>query len=113
MDINWFNADYLPWLILFFPLLASALIMLVTNRSVIASQAVALTGIGLSWLLGMLLFVKTVWATDTHLGDEVFGSSLDWLDVGRYPFSMGVMVDPLTAYMLLMVPLACLLIFVY
>jgi NADH-quinone oxidoreductase subunit L len=113
MDINWFSADYLPWLIMFFPMLAAAIIMLVTNRSVVASQAVALVGIGLSWVLGMLLFVKTVWTTDKHLGEDVFGSQLDWLDVGRYTFRMGVLVDPLTAYMLLMVPLACLLIFIY
>ncbi len=33
--------------------------------------------------------------------------------MGKYTFRMGVMVDPLTAYMLLMVPLACLLIFIY
>ncbi len=113
MDVNWFSADYLPWLILFFPLLSAAIIMLVTNRSVIASQIVALTGIGLSWLLSMLLFVKVVWSSDAHLGEEVFGSQLNWLDVGKYTFRMGVLVDPLTAYMLLMVPLACLLIFIY
>jgi NADH-quinone oxidoreductase subunit L len=113
MDVNWFNADYLPWLIMFFPLLGAAIIMLLTNRSVVASQVVALTGIGLSWVLSMLLFVKVVWASDAHLGEEVFGSQLDWLDVGRYTFRIGVLVDPLTAYMLLMVPLACLLIFIY
>jgi NADH-quinone oxidoreductase subunit L len=113
MDVNWFNADYLPWLILFLPLLGAAIIMLVTNRSVIASQVVALTGIGLSWLLSMLLFVKVVWTSNVHLGEEVFGSQLNWLDVGKYTFRMGVLVDPLTAYMLLMVPLTCLLIFIY
>jgi NADH-quinone oxidoreductase subunit L len=113
MDVNWFNANYLPWLILFLPLLSAAIIMLVTNRSVVASQVVALVGIGLSWLLSMLLFVKVVWTTDAHLGEEVFGSQLNWLDVGKYTFRMGVMIDPLTAYMLLMVPLACLLIFIY
>jgi NADH-quinone oxidoreductase subunit L len=113
MDVNWFSADYLPWLILFLPLLGAAIIMLVTNRSVIASQAVALIGIGLSWVLSMVLFAKVVWATDKHLGQDIFGSQLNWLDVGKYTFRMGVLVDPLTAYMLLMVPLACLLIFIY
>ena len=28
MDVNWLNADYLPWLILFFPLLGAGIIML-------------------------------------------------------------------------------------
>jgi len=113
MDVNWFSADYLPWLIMFFPLLGFALIVLVTNRNVIVSQAVALIGIGIAWLLSMLLFIKTVWLTDKELGQDVFGSQLDWLKLGPETFRIGVMVDPLTAYMLLMVPLACLLIFIY
>ena len=113
MDVNWFNADYLPWLIMFFPLLSFMLIVLVTNRSVVVSQAVALTGIGISWLLSMLLFIKTVWVTDKELGHDIFGSQLDWMKLGPETFRLGVMVDPLTAYMLLMVPLACLLIFIY
>ncbi|MBN1563725.1 MAG: hypothetical protein JXA10_07795 [Anaerolineae bacterium] len=113
MDVNWFNANYLPWLILFFPLLSTAIIMLATNRSVVASQAVAAGGIGLSWVLSLLLFAKTVWTTDKALGQDIFGSQLDWMDIGPYTFRMGVAVDPLTAYMLLMVPLACLMIFIY
>jgi NADH:ubiquinone oxidoreductase subunit 5 (subunit L)/multisubunit Na+/H+ antiporter MnhA subunit len=113
MDVNWLNANYLPWLILFFPLLSAAIIMLVANRSVIASQAVSVGGIGLSWVLSLLLFVKTVWSTDKALGEDIFGSQLDWLDIGAHTFRVGVMVDPLTAYMLLMVPLACLMIFIY
>ena len=113
MDVNWFSADYLPWLIMLFPLLSFLVIVLGTSRSVIVSQVVALAGIGIAWLLSMLLFVKTVWATDKALGQEVFGSQLDWLKLGPQTFRVGVLVDPLTAYMLLMVPLVCLLIFVY
>ncbi|MCL4238348.1 MAG: NADH-quinone oxidoreductase subunit L [Anaerolineae bacterium] len=113
MDVNWFSADYLPWLIMLFPLLGFLVIVLGTNRSVIVSQAVALAGIGIAWLLSMLLFVKTVWTTDKALGQDVFGSQLDWLKLGAQTFRVGVLVDPLTAYMLLMVPLVCLLIFVY
>lgn len=113
MDINWFSADYLPWLIIALPLVSFGIISLFTTRSVVVSQLVAVTGIGLSWLFSMLLFIKTVWATDKSLGEDVFGSSTDWLTVGASTFKMGVLVDPLTAYVLLMVPLACLLIFIY
>ncbi|MBI5957997.1 MAG: NADH-quinone oxidoreductase subunit L, partial [Chloroflexi bacterium] len=113
MDINWLNANYLPWLILLFPLVSFMVIVLGTNRRVALSQWVALVGIGLSWVLSLLLFAKTVWASDHTLGHEIYGSALDWLSVGPYIVRMGVMVDPLTAYMLLMVPLACLLIFIY
>jgi NADH-quinone oxidoreductase subunit L len=113
MDVNWFSADDLPWLIMLFPLLSFLVIVLGTNRSVIVSQVVALAGIGIAWLLSMLLFVKTVWVTDKTLGHDVFGSQLDWLKLGTQTFRVGVLVDPLTAYMLLMVPLVCLLIFIY
>ncbi len=113
MDVNWLNANYLPWLIIGLPLLSFMLIALVTNRRVVVSQIIAMTGIGLAWLLSMLLFVKTVWATDKALGHEIFGSQIDWMKLGTETFRMGVLVDPLTAYMLLMVPLACLMIFIY
>ena len=113
MDINWFHADYLPWLILLFPLVSFLVIVLFTSKSTVLSQVVGLVGIGLSWALSMLLFVKTVWASDPALGERVYGSALDWMSLGRYTFRMGVLVDPLTAYMLLMVPLACLMIFIY
>lgn len=113
MNINWFDADYLPWLILFFPLLSFLIIVLFTSRSRILSHIVALSGIVIAWVLSMIEFVKVVWASDVELGREVFGSTIDWLTLGTATFRMGVLVDPLTAYMLLMVPLTCLLIFIY
>src|SRR5690554_2380507 len=113
MDINWFSADTLPWLILLFPFLSFLIIVLFTTRNKLLSALVAVAGIGISWVLSMVEFVKVVWASDVELGHEVFGSSFEWLDVGLLTVRMGVLVDPLTAYMLLMVPLACLLIFVY
>ncbi len=113
MDVNWFSADYLPWLILFFPLLSFVIIVLGTIRNVVASQVVAIAGIGISWVLSMVLFAKAVWLADETLGEHVYGSAMDWLNLGAETFRMGVQVDPLTAYMLLMVPLASLLIFIY
>ncbi len=90
MDINWFDADYLPWLILFFPLLAFSLIVLFTSRSRILSQTVALIGITVSWVLSMVVFVKTVWAADETLGDRVLwqraeldGPGHEYLQNGR------------------------------
>ena len=40
-------------------------------------------------------------------------SSIPWLPQGLNTLNMGVLVDPLTAVMLFMVPLACLMIFIY
>ncbi len=113
MDVNWLNADYLPWLIMLFPLLSFGAIVFGMGRSVVASQVTAIVGIGISWVLSLVLFAKTVWQADETLGERVYGSSLEWLDVGAYTFRMGVLVDPLAAYMLLMVPLAALMIFIY
>ena len=113
MELNWFDADYLPWLILFFPLLSFLLITLFTNRNRTLSHVIALAAIGISWVLSMIEFIQVVWASDAHLGEEVYGSTVDWMTLGATTFKMGVMVDPLTAYMLLMVPLTCLLIFIY
>ncbi|NDJ75865.1 MAG: hypothetical protein GYB65_06375 [Chloroflexi bacterium] len=113
MDVNWLDVNYISWLILFFPFLSFAIIALFTSRNLVVSQAVALVGIGLSWVLSMALFVRGVWGLDRDLGHDPFGSSTDWMDLGTHTFEMGVLVDPLTMFMLLMVPLACLLIFVY
>jgi len=113
MDINWLSADYLPWLILAFPLVSFLVIALFTARNAALSQAVALAGIGIAWVLSMIEFAHVVWIKDIELGKSVVGSQLEWMDIGAYTFKVGVMVDPLTAYMLLMVPLACLLIFIY
>ncbi|MBN1680356.1 MAG: hypothetical protein JW966_08680 [Anaerolineae bacterium] len=113
MDINWLDADYLPWLILFFPLLSFGIIVLFTARNHVLSQAVALAGIGIAWVLSLIEFAHVAWIGDLELGKEVYGSTTGWLDLGKNTFEMGVMVDPLTAYMLLMVPLACLMIFIY
>ncbi len=40
-------------------------------------------------------------------------SSIPWLPQGLNTLNMGVLVDPLTAAMLFMVPIACLMIFIY
>jgi NADH-quinone oxidoreductase subunit L len=114
MDVNWLHVDYLPWLILFFPLLSFAIITLFTSERLILSQAVAVIGIGLSWVLSMAVFAKVVWGFEVRdIGERPVGSATEWLDYGSRTLKLGVMVDPLTAYMLLMVPLACLLIFIY
>ena len=113
MDVNWLSADYLPWLIPFFPLASFLIITLFTTRRVVVSQVVALIGIGLAWVASMAEFIHVVWVKDIELGQNVVGSDVDWMSLGANTFKVGVMVDPLTAYMLLMVPLACLLIFIY
>jgi NADH-quinone oxidoreductase subunit L len=52
--------------------------------------------------------------TEGEHGSPAFiESSIPWLPQGLNTLNMGVLVDPLTAVMLFMVPLACLMIFIY
>ncbi|MEP6988366.1 MAG: hypothetical protein ABI970_22370, partial [Chloroflexota bacterium] len=135
------NANLLPWLVPLGPLLAFFIITLLTNRAKmvpgtspeyadhnhpsyfgmnvgVASQAsrivtiiVGLSGIIAAWLIAWT--VVGVATGNPHLGEEVYGSSFDWLATGTTALKMGVLVDPLNTIMLFMVPLACVCIFIY
>jgi len=136
-DVNW-----MPWLVPAFPLLAFLIITLLTNRSRpilatsheysgdgqhpaypgLAVHAVTNTGRLLSIIVGMSGIIAA-WLVSLRLvgdtfnfaefGENVFHSAVTWLSTGTTTFSMGVLVDPLTAIMLIMVPIACLCIFIY
>ena len=55
----------------------------------------------------------TTAAEGEHGSTAFVESSIPWLPQGLNTLNMGVLVDPLTAAMLFMVPLACLMIFIY
>jgi len=101
----------LSWLIPFPPLLAFAIIVLVTNPNKHLSAWTAIGGVGISWALGWWVFLASV--VTPHLGEEPFRLAYDWLPAGSTMFTMGAAVDPLTAVMLFMVPFVCLMIFLY
>jgi NADH-quinone oxidoreductase subunit L len=101
----------LLWLIPLPPILAFGLIALFTNRSRSATTAVALGGMVLSWLMSLVVFFS-VWQ-DHELGKHPIGSQFDWLATGATTLKIGVVVDPLSATFLFMVPLAATLIFLY
>ena len=61
MTETFFN---LTWLIPLFPLVAFALIVLVTNRNRLLSTWVAWIGIGAAWILGWLVFFRA--RADVH-----------------------------------------------
>src|SRR5690349_5892508 len=135
------NVNYLPWLIPVGPLLAFFIITLITNRSKmvpatsseyndhnhpaypgldvpvsslpgrVASIVVGLIGILTAWFIAYTVVGHALGTT--ALGEEVFGSSIPWMATGLTSFNMGVLVDPLTTIMLIMVPLACVMIFIY
>ncbi len=117
--IDWTNANYLPWLIPVPPLLACALIFLVTNRSWWLTVITALTATLLSWGMAVAIVLRAVGApvlgliAPEHFGPNAFGSSTAWMDMGGTQFSMGVLVDPLTVVMLFMVSLTIAMIMIY
>jgi len=143
MNFNDFlnNANLTPWLIPVGPVLAFFIIALATNRarlvpgtspeyadhnhpsypglnvpvatlySRILTIIVGLLGIGSAWVLSLMVVTKSL--NLEGLGEKVFGNSIEWMATGNTSFNMGVLVDPLTTIMLLMVPLACTMIFIY
>ncbi len=115
----WSNANVLPWLIPLPPLIAFMLIILVAGRYRTLTHVLAIGGIALSWMFSFAEFIAA-----TRVGDlgtaarGAFGSSITWLSngnggAGSGTITMGVLVDPLTSVLLFMVPLICLLIFIY
>ncbi len=131
----------LPWFIPAGPLLAFFLIMLISNRArmlpatdheygghhpdyegmqvpVVTRWSRALSVVigmaGVLLALGISMQVAGAgWSYGHHFGEEVIASSIPWLDTGLTTLDMGVLVDPLTALMLFMVPITVLGIFIY
>jgi NADH-quinone oxidoreductase subunit L len=143
MNLNDFLNDpnLTPWLIPAGPVLAFFVIMLLTNRarlipgnspeyadhnhasypglnvpvvtlySRILTIIVGMLGISSAWVLSLMVVTKSLNLAD--LGEKVYTNSILWMATGDTTFNMGVLVDPLTTVMLLMVPLACTMIFIY
>jgi len=103
----------LTWLIPLFPFLACVAIPLCTHRDRKLSHQLAIGGIGMTFVLAQIVFWKAV-TLPVGGGEHAFESTLiHWLSAGGEQFTLGVYVDPVTAVMLFMVPLVCLMIFIY
>ncbi|MFP4324058.1 MAG: proton-conducting transporter membrane subunit, partial [Anaerolineales bacterium] len=112
MDVNFLDPNFTAWLIPVPPLVSFLLIVLFIGRNKFLSHLTALTAVGISWVLawGVFLHVSTI----ADFGEVAYGDSIAWMDLGvGEAFRMGVLVDPLSAVMLFMVPLAILMIFIY
>ena len=140
MDV--FNdPNVLPWLIPAGPLLAFLIITLITNKSKLApasdqheygghhpdydgmmvpvvarySRIVSVV-VGMAGVIAALIISWVTLANASqlhHIGQEMLTSSVAWMDTGDTVFHMGVLVDPATVIMLVMVPIAVLMIFIY
>jgi NADH-quinone oxidoreductase subunit L len=101
----------LIWLIPLPPLLAFFTIVLFTNPRKAVSHGVAIAAAGISWLLGMLVFIGAVMTP--NLVESPMGSAINWLPTGDGAFSVGVQIDPLSAVTLFFVIWTVLMIFIY
>ncbi|MBC6935232.1 MAG: NADH-quinone oxidoreductase subunit L [Chloroflexi bacterium] len=89
------------------------LVPVVTTRSRVLSITVGLVGIGIAWILSLVTVFNGLGVGAGKFGKTVFENSIAWMATGATSFNMGVLVDPLTVAMLVMVPLACAMIFIY
>ncbi len=103
--------ETLIWLIPLPPLLAFGLIALLTYRRRALSHSIAIGAAGLSWLLGMIVFIKAV--TTEGLAGNPLHSVINWLPLGDKWFQVGVHIDPLSAVTLFFVAWTVLMIFIY
>src|ERR1700690_1841394 len=87
--------DYLPWLILFLPLLAAAVITLFTLRCQTASSLISIGAI----VAGFILTVSFI-AANGWIGGEV---TANWLSIGSLNIDFGLKLDALSLMMLLIV----------
>ena len=101
----------LTWLIPLPPLLAFALIVLLTSRYRDVSHWLALIGAGLSWLASMVVFFWAVFTPGLSQASSSF--QIPWLPLGADWLMIGVQVDPLTAVSLFFVAWTVLMIFIY
>ena len=134
------DPNLLPWLIPAGPLLAFLIIALLTNRAKMTSATdhrygghhpdydgmdvpivtdasrvlSVVVGIG-GVVLALITSWRTLWHASQlhHLGEDVLQSAAAWMDTGETSFFMGVLIDPATVIMLVMVPIAVLMIFIY
>jgi NADH-quinone oxidoreductase subunit L len=102
----------LTWLIPVVPFLAFVAIALGAHRRQALSRGVALAGIVVAFVLSQLVFWATALRPPEH-GAPAFASRLPWLAVGHARADVGVYIDAVSALMLFMVPLVCLMIFIY
>ena len=90
------HLDFIPWIILFLPLLAAAGITLFTLRHGKLSAALSIGAVSAGFLLSLLYVALTGW-------DPRPDSAITWLAIGNLHVEFGLRFDPLSLPMLLVV----------
>ncbi|MBI4622900.1 MAG: NADH-quinone oxidoreductase subunit L [Verrucomicrobia bacterium] len=99
---------HLLWLIAALPLLAAGIGALTPRRGRALAAGVAIAAMALSFLLSCAALATALAQPAAHLVHN-----FAWFDLGLGPLRLGWLLDPLTAFMCVMVTLVGLLIFVF
>jgi NADH-quinone oxidoreductase subunit L len=86
----------LPWIVLFLPLLASALITVFTRRDRPLSAGLSIAAVIAGFILSVIFIMANHWGP---LGE----SAATWLWVGQFHVDFGLRFDPLSLMMMLVV----------
>lgn len=103
------NILQISWIIPVLPFLAFACIGLILHRWPKFSAAVSILAVGASFILSVLVAAK-VFAGDPG---QVYEMSARWLSMPGLKVDMGILIDPLTAVMLIVVTTVALLVQIY
>ncbi|MCS7060465.1 MAG: NADH-quinone oxidoreductase subunit L [Anaerolineae bacterium] len=103
--------ETLTWLAPLPPLAAFAIIALFTHRHRQTSSTIAVGAMLISAVLAFIVFFNVIGLPD--LGKNPLRQSIPWIPTGETALRLGILVDPLGATFLFMVPLTCSLIFIY
>src|SRR5436190_24038215 len=87
----------LPWLILFLPLMAAALIPLFTQRDPKASAGLSIGAVVASFILSLLFVGAAGWSP------ALSELRAEWLSVGDLHIDFGLRLDPLSLAMMIIV----------
>ncbi len=102
----------LTWLIPIPPLVAFFAILLFTRKLDAISHTLAIGAALASLILAQIVFWSVI-GSGERLAEDPIHSTYAWMPTGGSVFSIGVLVDPLTAVMLFMVPITVFLIIFY
>src|SRR5438874_4154288 len=91
------SKELLPWLVLFAPLAAAAVITIFPGANRRLSGGISIAAVVLSFLLSLALVGWVGWSP------APFESAVTWLDIGNFHVDLGLRLDALSILMMVMV----------
>ncbi len=104
---NWMGTQA-AFVVLFAPILASLVIFFVGKRMWRGGAALAIAGVGASFLASLWLFWRFIIKDYSVVDDQV-----EWFTIGQYEFTFGLLLDNLSVWLATLVSLLSLLITVF